>query len=593
MPKAFAATIDSHHSCPMCNGATPHAGGPVVTGSPNVFINGKPVARLGDFCACCGAVAKIATGHANVFVNGLPIATTDSLTSHGGRIVTGSPNVLIGNRKAKISTLPPAALPVSKVAGMDRLRAKLAGTETQIDQALHRQRNLLEVAERVHSVADTGADVDAVQEPPLPYLQGEILFCNGYLSDPIKNRGGTINAATSTHPDRPGPFTFRGENASETNRTDPLDYDTAQNRERRQNPLSLKRVRERDIVGSTKDWGRQKVKEHNPLAWSLDQKYYSYWNKKANNFKGTAPYAEFFNAEGHVHFVNGSHGLASNGAHRVDHGIALGYAWASKIQLYLDKQTVDEGIGEHPVIESYTPPFRPVTVVGHSQGVCCAAGVVLGILKYAADRGYAQAPVNVVLLGVHQGEGLYGARFRRLMHLKRDVYEVNANFLVMDADSWYGKLLPAKRIGREEEVSKEFVNALSNLFNEKYNKLYHDRGLREHVSTISDWPTFVRRAVQFTFTNDRGDIVLLDGDIAGITSSCDPATNQQTISAHYHSSDPFGNGGSATDTVHDLRRHGTPGGFALTPAYALNRRFEFEHLKNFKKTKSATELTDR
>ncbi|MBL7560896.1 PAAR domain-containing protein [Olleya sp. YSTF-M6] len=38
----------------MCSGTTPHVGGPILNGSPNVIINGKLAARMGDMSACSG-----------------------------------------------------------------------------------------------------------------------------------------------------------------------------------------------------------------------------------------------------------------------------------------------------------------------------------------------------------------------------------------------------------------------------------------------------------------------------------------------------------------------------------------------------------
>ncbi|MCA1745687.1 MAG: PAAR domain-containing protein [Bacteroidales bacterium] len=45
------AIVGSMHVCPMCSGIVPHVGGPISgPGSPNVFINGKPAALMGDMC---------------------------------------------------------------------------------------------------------------------------------------------------------------------------------------------------------------------------------------------------------------------------------------------------------------------------------------------------------------------------------------------------------------------------------------------------------------------------------------------------------------------------------------------------------------
>ncbi|PPC75596.1 hypothetical protein C4K68_19530 [Pokkaliibacter plantistimulans] len=92
-----AATVGHFHTCPKYDGRTPHVGGPVVTGSPNVFINGMPAARVGDTLICCGPPDTIKEGSATVFINGMPAARMGDGTAHGGVIIGGSGNVLIGD----------------------------------------------------------------------------------------------------------------------------------------------------------------------------------------------------------------------------------------------------------------------------------------------------------------------------------------------------------------------------------------------------------------------------------------------------------------------------------------------------------------
>jgi uncharacterized Zn-binding protein involved in type VI secretion len=48
-----------------------------VQGSPDVFINRKPAAVMGDGTACGGAIVS---GSSNVFVNGKPLARTGDNT---------------------------------------------------------------------------------------------------------------------------------------------------------------------------------------------------------------------------------------------------------------------------------------------------------------------------------------------------------------------------------------------------------------------------------------------------------------------------------------------------------------------------------
>lgn len=92
-----AATLTSMHTCPMVTGIVPHVGGPVIgPGAPNVLISGLPAARVGDMCVCVGPPDTIVKGSATVLIGGMPAAYMGSQTAHGGVIVIGVPNVMIG-----------------------------------------------------------------------------------------------------------------------------------------------------------------------------------------------------------------------------------------------------------------------------------------------------------------------------------------------------------------------------------------------------------------------------------------------------------------------------------------------------------------
>lgn len=94
----FAATLGHFHVCPRVNpGPVPHVGGPIAVGSPDVLINGMPAARVGDMAVCVGPPDRIAKGSATVLINNKPAARMGDSTAHGGVIVTGMPNVLIGD----------------------------------------------------------------------------------------------------------------------------------------------------------------------------------------------------------------------------------------------------------------------------------------------------------------------------------------------------------------------------------------------------------------------------------------------------------------------------------------------------------------
>src|SRR5690606_3169785 len=119
----------------------------------------------------------------------------------------------------------------------------------------------------------------------------------------------------------------------------------------------------------------------------------------------------------------------------------------------------------------------------------------------------------------------------------------------------------------------------SDLYNPKYKKIYNNRGLFEHVKTIcGNWEDFKSRAVQFTFTNDRADLVSIDGDIPEINSACNPKIDQTLFSAEYlhkASSIPSYYTNSQNKKIIDLKTMGAESGFLVILSYVANRRFDF------------------
>ena len=74
------------------------AGGAIIQGSPNVFANNKPVARVGDAVAGHGrgphAGPVMAAGSGNVFTNNIPTCRAgDPATC--GHPASGSSNVFV------------------------------------------------------------------------------------------------------------------------------------------------------------------------------------------------------------------------------------------------------------------------------------------------------------------------------------------------------------------------------------------------------------------------------------------------------------------------------------------------------------------
>lgn len=75
-----------------------YAGGLIVTGSPNVFVNGASVVRISDTVAPHGdhSTAVMVTGSSKVFVNGLGICRVGDQASCGDYGTGGSPNTFAG-----------------------------------------------------------------------------------------------------------------------------------------------------------------------------------------------------------------------------------------------------------------------------------------------------------------------------------------------------------------------------------------------------------------------------------------------------------------------------------------------------------------
>lgn len=96
-----AARLTDFHECPMQTPAVPapipHVGGPVVgPGQPNVLIGGLPAARVGDMLVCVGPPDSIVKGSSSVMIGGVPAARMGDQTAHGGQIMLGALNVMIG-----------------------------------------------------------------------------------------------------------------------------------------------------------------------------------------------------------------------------------------------------------------------------------------------------------------------------------------------------------------------------------------------------------------------------------------------------------------------------------------------------------------
>lgn len=93
-----AARMTDMHICPMVTLLVPHVGGPILGPcQPNVLIAGLPAARVSDMSLCAaGGPDAIARGSATVMTGGMPQARIGDQTTHGGMILTGAFNVIVG-----------------------------------------------------------------------------------------------------------------------------------------------------------------------------------------------------------------------------------------------------------------------------------------------------------------------------------------------------------------------------------------------------------------------------------------------------------------------------------------------------------------
>ncbi len=95
-----AARLTDMHACPMVTPGLPpipHVGGPIVgPGVANVLICKLPAAVVGDNATCVGPPDAIVKGSLTVMIGKRPAARIGDTTAHGGSIVMGCPNVMIG-----------------------------------------------------------------------------------------------------------------------------------------------------------------------------------------------------------------------------------------------------------------------------------------------------------------------------------------------------------------------------------------------------------------------------------------------------------------------------------------------------------------
>ncbi|MEP6847669.1 MAG: PAAR domain-containing protein [Acidobacteriota bacterium] len=95
-----ASRVADMHICPMVTPGTPpipHVGGPVLPpGCPTVLMGMMPAARVGDMCVCVGPPDSIAMGSTSVITGYSLQARIGDPTIHGGSLILGFPQVMVG-----------------------------------------------------------------------------------------------------------------------------------------------------------------------------------------------------------------------------------------------------------------------------------------------------------------------------------------------------------------------------------------------------------------------------------------------------------------------------------------------------------------
>ena len=98
-----AATLGCKTICPMITPGIPpmphSSGGTIISGAPNVLIEGKPAARMTDNVLCNGAPPHpdtILKGSSTVLICNMPAAYISCNTASGGIIINGASTVQIG-----------------------------------------------------------------------------------------------------------------------------------------------------------------------------------------------------------------------------------------------------------------------------------------------------------------------------------------------------------------------------------------------------------------------------------------------------------------------------------------------------------------
>lgn len=93
----LALAVSAGAASATAGDAAPHPSQPgtIVTGSPDVSVGNHPAARQGDQTA---TGAAIVSGSSNVFINGKPAVTSGTTTTCNGIVIGSSANVFVNGK---------------------------------------------------------------------------------------------------------------------------------------------------------------------------------------------------------------------------------------------------------------------------------------------------------------------------------------------------------------------------------------------------------------------------------------------------------------------------------------------------------------
>lgn len=171
----FATRIGDMHVCPLVTPGVPpipHVGGPVLPpGVPQVLIGKVPANVAGNTCVCVGPPDVCLPGQFQVLVQNRPLIRTlvDS-TAHGGRVVVGCFQVIVGSGGASAVcsameagsmnvSLPSMPAPPSQ-AELDQINADIADAGDALNENISDKEAELAFLE---NNGGTQAQIDAVQ----------------------------------------------------------------------------------------------------------------------------------------------------------------------------------------------------------------------------------------------------------------------------------------------------------------------------------------------------------------------------------------------------------------------------------------------